>query len=474
MKLTVRHLAAALVLAVAASAAPAKAAFQIQKVVSPGGIEAWLIEDHRVPLMAVDVTFRGGAALDPEGKDGLAVFTASLLDEGAGELNAQAFQKEMADKSIALSYGADLDNFAVTLKTLTQYRDRAFELLTLSLSKPRFDTDAVERIRNQIETSIAASYSSPNYIARRKLAETVFAGHPYARSPNGTIPSIKKIGVVDMRRFVKERFGRDQMLVTAAGDITPAELGPALDRIFAALPTKSAPFAVPPVKPEGEGQTITVQREFPQTVITMAEPGIKRDDPDWYAGQIVNYTLGGGGFQSRLMDDVRGAGKKKGLSYGFSSAFVPYREGGLVLAGGSTRNEAAGETLGVVKAEFGKMHENGITEAELKDAKTYITGSFALSLTSTDRLAAVLMQLRTQDLGIDYLDRREGLINGVTLDDAKRVSARLLDPAKLTTIMVGMPQGIDGAQPAKEPAAKEPPTKEPAKKAPVAKDAAPK
>lgn len=459
MSMFFRHLASALVAAVVVAAAPAHAAFQIQKVVSPGGIEAWLIEDHRVPLMALDVTFRGGAALDPAGKDGLAVFTASLLDEGAGDLTAQAFQKEMADKSIALSYGADLDNFSVNLKTLTQYRDRAFELLTLSLSKPRFDPDAVERVRDQILTSIQSSMSQPGYIARRKLAETMFGSHPYSRSPNGTIPSIRKIAAADMRHFVKERFGRDQMLVTAAGDITPAELGPALDRIFAALPAKTAPFTVPPVTPQGEGQTITIEKQYPQTLITMAEPGIKRSDPDWYAGQIVNYTLGGGGFQSRLMEDVRGAGSKKGLSYGFSSAFIPYKEAGLVLAGGSTRNAAAGETLGVVKAEFGKMHDSGITETELKDAKTYITGSFALTLTSTDRLAAILMQLRTQDLGIDYLDRRDALINGVTLEDANKVAARLLDPAKLTTVMVGMPQGLPG-QPTKgaggEPAKKEP------------------
>jgi zinc protease len=318
-------------------------------------------------------------------------------------------------------------------------------LLTLSLTKPRFDADAVERVRNEMVTSIVGNLSSQNWVARRKLTETVFAGHPYARSATGTVPSVRAIGVPDMRRLMKDRLGRDQMLVTAAGDITPAELGPALDRMFAALPAKAAPFTVPEVTPQGQGQTITIQRDYRQTAITMAEPGIKRDDPDWYAGQIVNYTLGGGGFQSRLMEDVRGAGTKKGLSYGFQSAIVPYKHAGLVMAGGATRNATAAETLGIVKAEFGKMHKDGITEAELKDAQTYITGSFPLTLTSTDRLAALLMQLRTQDLGIDYLDRRTALINGVTLDDAKRVSARLLDPANLTTVMVGKPEGFDAA-----------------------------
>ncbi len=425
--------------------APARAAFQIQRVVSPGGIEAWLLEDHRIPLMALNVSFRGGAALDPAGKEGLALLTASLLDEGAGPLNASAFQKEMADKSIALNYGADQDSFSASVKTLTQFRDRAFEMLALSLTKPRFDTDAVERVRNEMVTSIATNLGNPNWVARRALSEAVFAGHPYARPANGTVASIRAIAVPDMRQFLKSRLGRDQMLVTAAGDITPAELGPALDRLFSGLPAKAAQFTVPDVVPKGQGQTITIQREIPQTVITMAEPGMKRNDPDWYTGQIVNYTLGGGGFQSRLMEDVRGAGSKKGLSYGFSSAIVPYKHGGLVLAGGSTKNATAAETLGIVKTEFGKMHEGGITESEMKDAKTYITGSFPLTLTSTDRLAALLMQLRVQDLGIDYLDRRTALINAVTLDDAKRVSARLLDPANLTTVMVGQPQGFDKA-----------------------------
>jgi zinc protease len=443
-----RHLAV-LFVGIVLIAAPARAAFKIQRVISPGGIEAWLVEDHRIPLMALNVSFKGGAALDPAGKEGLSLMTASLLDEGAGDLTANVFQKEMADKSIALSYGADQDSFSASVKTLTQFRDRAFEMLSLSLTKPRFDADAVERVRNEMVTSLASSLGNQSYLARRKLSETVFGTHPYGRPSNGTVASVRAIAVPDMRQLMKSRLGRDQMLVTAAGDITPGELGPALDRIFAALPQKAAPFTIPEVDPKGQGQTITIQRDFPQTAITMGEPGIKRNDPDWYAGQIVNYTLGGGGFQSRLMEDVRGAGSKKGLSYGFSSAFVPYKHGGLVLAGGSTKNATAAETLNIVKEEFGKMHKDGITETELKDAKTYITGSFPLTLTSTDRLAALLMQLRVQDLGIDYLERRDGLINAVTLDDAKRVSTRLLDPANLTVVMVGKPQGFDAPPPAK-------------------------
>ena len=426
----------------AAAAAPARAAIQIQRVISPGGIEAWLVEDHRVPLMALEFTFRGGAALDPAGKEGLAIMTSSLLDEGAGNLNSTAFQKELADKSIALSFGADLDGFAGSVKTLTQYRDRAFDMLSLALTKPRFEPDAVERTRNEMLSSLASNIGNPNWVARRTLTETVFAGHPYARLAGGTAQSLRAITVADMKGFLKQRIGRDQLLITAAGDITPAELGPALDRMFAGVPAKTTPFNIPDAVAKGAGQTITVERAIPQTSLTMAEQGIKRLEPVWWAGQILNYALGGGGFNSRLMEDVRGAGSKKGLSYGVSTAFTAYKHGGLVRAGGSTKNVTAGETVNVIKNEFGNVYRDGITQPEMDDAKVYLTGSLALTLTSTDRIAGLLMQLRSEDLGFDYLDRRDALINGVTLADAKRVDARLLDPAKLTTIRVGKPEGI--------------------------------
>jgi zinc protease len=433
-----------LIFVVTALALPARAAFQVQRVVSPGGIEAWLLEDHRVPIMALNLSFRGGAALDPDGKEGLALMTASLMDEGAGDLTANVFQKELADDSIGFSFGADQDSFEGVLKTLTLHRDRAFALLAMALAKPRFDADAVERVRNEMLTSIASSMSSPNWVARRKLMETLYPGQPYGRPSNGTIASIRAIQLADLRRFIKSRIGRDQLLVTAAGDITPAELGPALDTIFAGVPAKAAPFHIPDMTAKATGDTITVTRPIPQTVILMGEPGIERSNPDWFAGQVVNYALGGGGFSSRLMEDVRGAGAKKGLSYGFSSNFVPYQYSGLVLAGGSTKNATAGEVLDIVKTEFGKVHQDGITETELNEAKTYISGSFPLSLTSTERLSSLLMQLRVNDLGIDYLDKRDAQIDAVTLDDAKRVSEKLLDPAKLTTILVGQPQGLPG------------------------------
>ena len=349
--------------------APARAAIQIQRVVSPGGIEAWLVEDHHIPILALDLSFQGGTAVDPAGRDGLAMLTAAMMNEGAGPLDSMAFQKELADKSIAFAFTASTDRVSGSLKTLTRYRDRAFELLGLALTKPRFDSDAVERNRNQMLSELASNLGSPNYIARRKLMETMFAGHPYSHTPLGTAATIRAITADDMRGFLKRRFGRDALLVTAAGDITPAELGPALDKMFGQLPTKAEPFEIAEVTAKGAGQTITLERPIPQTIIMMAEAGIKRRDPDWWPAQILNYTLGGGGFNSRLMEAVRGAGSKKGLSYGVSSALAAYKHTGVIQAGGSTKNATAGETLAVIRDEFARMHSGGISESELTDAK---------------------------------------------------------------------------------------------------------
>jgi zinc protease len=442
---------AIIAVALACAAVPARAAFQVQRVVSPGGIEAWLIEDHRVPITALRVTFRGGSALDPAGKEGLALMAASLLDEGAGDIAANQFQKELADKSIAFNFNAGLDNFSGSIKTMTRYRDRAFDLLGLALTKPRFDADAIDRVRREMEISIQSKLGDPGSVARRKLMETVFAGHPYARPSEGTPASLRAIAAQDLRAFAKARFGQDQLLVTVAGDISPAELGPALDRIFGKLPAKAAPFSVPEAVVKGAGETITIERDRPQTVITMAEAGIKRNDPDWYVGQILNHALGGGGFDSRLMEDVRGAGTKRGLAYGVSSAFTPFQHAGLIQVGSATKNATAGELIDIIKDELGKVQASGITEDEVKLAKIYISGSLVLTLTSTDRLASVLMQLREENLAIDYLDRRDALIDAVTLEQTKQVAAKLIDPARMTTILVGKPEGLKSAAAAPKP-----------------------
>jgi zinc protease len=253
------------------------------------------------------------------------------------------------------------------------------------------------------------------------------------------VESVGSITRDDMTAFVRQRFAKDNLTVAVTGDIAPEQLGPVLDRIFGALPAKAAVKPPADTVPKGAGQTVLVPRPQPQTVVLMGQPGLKRNDPDWFAATIMNYVLGAGSFSSRLMEEIR---VKRGLTYGVYSYLVPFQHTALVMAGGSAANANAGKMVELMKAEWQKMHDYGVTQQELDDAKTYLTGSFPLQFTSSAAIADVLLQVQRDNLGIDYLDRRSGLINAVTLEDVQRVAKRLLDPAALLTVVVGQPEGI--------------------------------
>ncbi|HYD32900.1 MAG TPA: pitrilysin family protein [Azospirillaceae bacterium] len=424
------------------AALPARAV-EVERVISPGGIEAWLVQDHKNPIVALNFSFEGGAALDPEGKAGVANLLSTLLDEGAGELDSQTFQRQLEDNAIRLGFGAGRDAFTGSLVTLSENQDEAYRLLRLALSEPRFDDEAIERMRNSVLAGIRRDLGNPDYIAQVTFSQTVFPDHPYGRPVRGSLETVPHITRDDLRGFVKERFAKDTLLVAAAGDITPDELGLALDRVFGALPSTATPFTIPEVVPKTEGQVLVASRPTAQSVLLLGQPGLKRKDPDWFPAAILNYVLGGGTFTSRLMEEVR---VKRGLSYGVSSSLQPLDHSALLMAGGSTVNVKAAETLAVIKDVWAGIARDGITAEELADAKTYLTGSFPLQFSSTASISGVLLQVRRDDLGIDYLKRRSDLINAVTLDDVNRVARTLLDPVRLTTVVVGQPDGIQASK----------------------------
>ena len=427
-------------------AAPSAAlAVEIQSVVSPGGIEAWLVEDHSNPIVSVEFAFRGGAALDPAGKEGLANMISGLLDEGAGELDSQAFQGRLEDLSIRLSFDAGLDSFAGELQTLTENRDAAFELLRLAITAPRFDAEPVERIRAQIVALLQRESTDPDMIASRTLRQLLFEGHPYARPVNGTPASVAALTADDFRRFVAERLARDNLLVGVVGDITPEELAQLLDSTFGALPQTARDGEVAEIEPRATGDLVILQEAIPQSVVVMGHGALRREDPDFYAAYVVNYILGGGGFASRLYDEVR---EKRGLAYSVYSYLSPLDHSGLVLGGVGTQNGGVAESIRVIREEWRRMGEAGPSAAELQDAKTYLTGSYPLRLSSSPRIARMLVGIQLDDLGIDYINRRNGLIEAVTPEDARRVAGELYDVDKLTIVVVGQPEGLEATRPA--------------------------
>ncbi len=421
--------------------APPAQAMAIERVVSPGGIEAWLVEDHSLPVVSLALAFRGGAALDPADKVGLATMVSGLLDEGAGPLDSEAFQKLLSDRAIDLSFDAGQDEFRGTLRALMRDRDQAFEMLRLSLTEPRFDAEPVERIRSQLLAVLASDAEDPGKIASDTFWHTVFPDHPYGRDPTGTPESLKRIAAADLKAFVGQQFTRDRLKIGVVGDISPADLGPALDKLFGALPAAGPRVTLPAAVPEGAGRVVLVDRDVPQSVILLGQNGIKRDDPDFYAAALLMQTLGGG-FGSRLTREVR---EKRGLAYSINADLATFDLGGLVTGETATQNARAKESIDVIRQVWAEMAADGPTEAELADAKSYLIGSYPLRFTSSSRIADSLVAIQLEGLGIDYVDKRQDLFGAVTLADVRRVAKRLLDPAKLTWVVVGRPAGVAAA-----------------------------
>ncbi len=433
-----RRAAWAFCLVVAVAFAPAAGAVDVQRVTADG-IEAWLVEDHTNPIIAVGIAFRGGAALDPSGKEGLARMASALLDEGAGDLDSQAFQRRLEDLSIRLRFNAGLDTFGGGLRTLTENRDAAFDLLRLALTRPRFDAEPVARIRSQIESGIRQSAEDPGSVANERLFAALFPDHAYGRPVEGTLESIAAITADDLRGFVDRRLARDNLVIGVVGDITPEQLARLLQGTFGDLPATAAPAGVTDAAPATDGGTIVVEKPARQSAIVFAQRGLKRDDPDFYAATVLNHILGGGSFTSRLYDQVR---EKRGLAYSVHTSLAPLDHAAMIVGGAGTANERAAETVSVIREQWRLVAEGGVTADELADTKTYLTGSFPLRFTSSGRIARILVAMRLEELGIDYLDRRNGLIEAVTLDDVNRLAATLLDPDTLTFVVAGQPEGI--------------------------------
>ena len=414
-------------------------AVDIESVTSPGGISAWLIEDHSNPLISLSFGFKGGASEDPQGKEGLATFVSGLLDEGSGEIVSADFQKTLADHGIDFGFDANLDSFTGGLRFLADDKDLAANLLGLALTKPRFDPEPVSRMRGQLIASVEDGEKDPEQVAQQTFGTLLFGNHPYARNSNGTVAGLQAIGVDDLKGFVAHTFAKDRLYVAVVGDVTPDQLKPLLDAAFAALPEKSPAITIPEAKIDDKGGLAVIERELPQSIILFGAPGVKRTDPDFFPAYLANYTLGGGGFSSRLTEEIR---EKRGLTYGIDTDLVTLDHAGAIWGSAQTVNTKAAQVIDLTLQEWAKMQADGPTQAELDAARTYLLGSYAQNFTTTRSAARTLLGIQMQHLGIDYVTRREQEIQAVTLDQVKAAAKKLFDPAKLVILAVGKPVGL--------------------------------
>ncbi len=412
---------------------------RIQQVKSPGGIDAWLVESHHAPLLALRFAFSGGDVQDPAGLGGVANFITAMMDEGAGKLDSATFQERMEEIAMRMDFDDSRDFLYGSMSTLTVNRDKAVELLRLAVTKPRFDADAVDRIKKQLLASLAFSARDPNRVAHNTWRKLAYGDHPYGRPSSGTPESVAKISSQDLHDYHRRVFARDTLKVVAVGDIDAATLGPMLDQIFGDLPETSQVTTVPAAEAKA-GQAIkVVDMAVPQSVAHFGSSAMVRQDPDFIPAYVVNQILGGGGFASRLMEEVR---EKRGLAYSVYTYLYPMRRSSMFGGGVATVNAQMSTSLEVIRSELERMATKGPTQTELDNAKSYLIGSYALRFDTNAKIASQLLGILVQDLGIDYIDKRNAMVEAVTLEDAKRAAARLLRVNDLIVAVVGRPDGL--------------------------------
>ncbi len=437
MMATVRPRLAVLAGLALLAAAPAQA-LEIQGLKSPGGAVFWLVEEPSIPIVALEISFAGGARLDPEGRTGLANMMAGLIDEGAGDLDAVGFSKARDEVSARFGFSAGRDTMDISARMLVETLEPSVALLATALASPRFDPEPVGRVRAQILSVIAESGTEPDTVAAEAWYAGAFPDHPYGRPRRGTAESVSAITRDDLVAARLRLLTRANARIAVVGAIDASRAGRMVDTILAGLEQGTVLVRARTGETPPPGLRV-IELDVPQSAAVFGHAGLARDDPDFIPAYVMNYVLGGGGRASRLMEEVR---EKRGLAYGVYAYLSVRDETALYIGSVQTANERMAESLEVIKAEWARMAADGITAEELDSAKRYLTGAFPLRFDSNAKIANYLVFMQEADLGIDYLERRNGLIEAVTLDDVKRVAAWLLKPENLSIVVVGKPEGL--------------------------------
>ncbi|CAM1632988.1 M16 family metallopeptidase [Bartonella apis] len=400
-------------------------ALNIENVTSKKGITGWLVEDNTVPVVSIQFSIGGGTTQDPEGKEGLANLMTGLFDEGAGDLDSQAFQSRLDELGAEMAFSVTRDRMRGNMKMLAEKRDEALNLLALAVQKPRFDDEAIDRIREQLVAELKASEKDPKTIAQNRLLTLIYGKHPYARRGEGTPETLATINRDDLVKAHHAMFARDNIHIGIVGPVSANEAATIIDKIFGALPEKAELKKIEEAKLNLGGMA-NVNYDLPQTSLMLVYPGVKRNDPDFFAAYLMNYVLGGPGLTSRLFSEVR---EKRGLAYTVGSSLMLYDHSATLAVSTGTRSSEAQKSLSTIRSEVKKMADEGVSEQELDEAKSYVIGSYAVqNMGSSSDIAATLVSLQDENLPIDYIEKRRALIEAVTRDQVKAVAEKLLRP----------------------------------------------
>ncbi len=411
-----------------------------------GHAKALVIEDAALPMVTLQLSFVGAGSLsDGKDKAGLAAMAAELLTEGAGEYNARRFHEALEEKAISLSASAGQDVLRITLKTLTENLDTALELLTLAVTKPRFDAEALERVREQQLSVLRQSQQNPAWYAYRQWQEAAYPNHPYGQPAEGTEDSIATVKREDFIRWHQQNLAQNRLQVAVVGNITTdtvqAKLKPLIDNLpeFAGAQTPETEALWPK-----DSLLKLHEMEVPQTVVFFGSPALPRQHPDFYAAYLVNHILGGGSLVSRLSHALR---EEKGYTYSVSTSIAPALLSSIIMGSFATRNAEVQPAIDTLQQSLQKLLQQGITQKELDNAKQFLMGSFPLELDSQSARAGYLSSMLLYGLGADYLEQRNAYFKRVTLKDVNRVAKDLLSQPPIITLAGNPPQEIEWKEP---------------------------
>ena len=422
----------------AMAALPLRAATEIQEVTSPGGITAWLVQEPSIPMVAIQFSFRGGASQDAAEKLGATNLMVGLLEEGAGPLNATQFAERSDELGARFRFNTGRDSVSISASMLTSNLDESVALLRLALVEPTFGEVAFERVRGQVNSSIRSDANDPQSIGGTAFRAMTFPNHAYGLPTDGTLETVAALTPEDMRAAHARALGKNNVYIGVVGDITPEALGQVLDALLGALPEVPAD-SVSEVAPVLEAGTTVIEFTTPQSVVVFAQPGLKRENPDYLAAYVLNHIVGGRSSTARLNVEVR---EKRGLTYGISSFLLPYEHAALYMGSFNSGNQTVAEAVSIVQAEWAKIAAEGVTAEELAVAKRYLTGAYPLRFDGNAEIAGILAGLQVADLPITYIAERNALVDAVSLEEINRVAAALYQPEKLRFVVTGQPEGL--------------------------------
>ncbi len=407
---------------------------KIQQLVTPAGVPVWLVESHQIPMISVEVAVRAGTAFEPANEGGIANLTASLLDEGAGEMDSHAFKEAMDLIGMRLGASADLLDVSVNMDTLAEHKGRAFELLGLAMREPRFDDEPVARLKQATVAGLKRSEESPSAVAQKAFGPALFGRHPYARRVSGSLESVPTLTGAMAKAYHADQFTRKNMVVSVVGDITPDVLLPLVDKALAGLPEGHGRNAVETGPAAPERQNVHIQKPVPQATVLVGQFGVPRDNPDFWSVLVMNELLGGGVLTSRLFDSVR---EKNGLAYDVRSMNVPLPFNGSFVLSVQSDNAKVQKALDLMSAEVDRLRTVEPSQQEYDDVMAFLTGSFPLRLDSNAKILGYLTLMQMEGLGPDYLELWTARVRKVTRGDILRVAQTYLTPDRMTMVLVG-------------------------------------